>query len=102
MPGFGTMALFFISGWFLAGCSEGKGDPKAEAPPPARVEHEEDANVVRVDYPEQFPLATAAAHASTLQLSATGTVSPDISRTVPVISIATGRVVEIPRVSAIR
>ncbi len=93
--GFGTMALFFISGWFLAGCSEGKGDPKAEAPPPAKVEHEEDVNVVRVDHPEQFPLATAVAHASASQLSATGTVSPDISRTVPVISIATGRVVEI-------
>ncbi len=93
--GFGTMALFFISGWFLAGCSEGKGDPKAEAPPPAKVEHEEDLNVVRVDHPEQFPLATAVAHASASQLSATGTVSPDISRTVPVISIATGRVVEI-------
>ena len=93
--GFGTMALFFSVGGFLAGCGEGKGDPKAEAPPPAKVEHEEDVNVVRVDHPEQFPLATAAAHASTSQLSATGTVSPDISRTVPVISIATGRVVEI-------
>ena len=93
--GFGTMALFFSVGGFLAGCGEGKGDPKAEAPPPAKVEHEEDVNVVRVDHPEQFPLATAAAHVSTSQLSATGTVSPDISRTVPVISIATGRVVEI-------
>jgi cobalt-zinc-cadmium efflux system membrane fusion protein len=93
--GFGTMALFFTAGWFLAGCSEGKSDPKAEAPPPARVEHEEDVSVVRVDHPEQFPLATAVAHASASQLSATGAVSPDISRTVPVISIATGRVVEI-------
>jgi cobalt-zinc-cadmium efflux system membrane fusion protein len=93
--GFGTTALFFTAGWFLVGCSEGKGDPKAEAPPPARVEHEEDVSVVRVDHPEQFPLATAVAHASTSQLSATGAVSPDISRTVPVISIATGRVVEI-------
>ena len=93
--GFGTMALFFSFGGFLAGCGEGKGDPKAEAPPAAKVEHEEDVNVVHVDHPEQFPLATAAAHASTSQLSATGTVSPDISRTVPVISIATGRVVEI-------
>src|ERR1700720_3576734 len=92
---FGTMALFFTAGWFLAGCSEGKGDPKAEAPPPARVQDEEDVNVLRVDHPEQFPLATAAAHASASQLSATGAVSPDISRTVPVISIATGRVVEI-------
>src|ERR1700676_1766367 len=93
--GFGTMALFFSVGGFLAGCGVGKGDPKAEAPPAAKVEHEEDVNVVRVDHPEQFPLATAAAHVSTSQLSATGTVSPDISRTVPVISIATGRVVEI-------
>src|ERR1700686_2694798 len=90
-----TTAASFTAGWFLAGCSEGKGDPKAEAPPPARVEHEEDVSVVRVDHPEQFPLATAAAHTSASQLSATGTVSPDISRTVPVISIATGRVVEI-------
>src|SRR6267378_4477104 len=93
--GFGTMALFFTAGWFVVGCSEGKGDPKAEAPPPARVEHEEDVKVLKVDHPEQFPLATAAAHASASQLSATGAVSPDISRTVPVISIATGRVVEI-------
>src|SRR5229473_1136583 len=93
--GFETTALVLALGWYLAGCGEGKGDPKAEAPPAAKVEHEEDVNVVRVDHPEQFPLATAAAHASTSQLSATGTVSPDISRTVPVISIATGRVVEI-------
>jgi cobalt-zinc-cadmium efflux system membrane fusion protein len=93
--GFGTLVLFFILGWFLAGCSEGKGDPKAEAPPPAKVEREEDANVVQVDHPEQFPLATAVAHDSASQLTVTGTVTPDISRSVPVISIATGRVVEI-------
>jgi cobalt-zinc-cadmium efflux system membrane fusion protein len=89
------MALFFTSGCFLAGCGEGRGDPKAEAPPAAKVEHEEDVNVVKVDHPEQFPLAAAVAYASTSQLSATGTVNPDISRTVPVISMATGRVVEI-------
>jgi membrane fusion protein, heavy metal efflux system len=77
------------------GCGEGKGDPKAEAPPTAKVEREEDVNVVQVDHPEQFPLATAVAHESRSQLSVTGTVNPDIFRTVPVISIATGRVVEI-------
>src|SRR5713226_650863 len=93
--GFETTALVLALGWCLAGCGESKGDPKAEAPPAAKVEHEEDVNVVRVDHPEQFPLATSAAYASTTQLSATGTVLPDISRTVPVISIATGRVVEI-------
>ncbi len=93
--GLPTTGLLFILGLFFAGCGQSKGNPKAEAPPPARVEQEEDVSVVRVDHPERFPLATAAAHASTSQLVATGAVSPDISRTVPVISIATGRVVEI-------
>jgi cobalt-zinc-cadmium efflux system membrane fusion protein len=79
----------------LGGCGDPKADPKAEAPPPASVEHEQVENVVQVDHPEQFALATAAAHESTSKLTVTGTVNPDISRSVPVISIATGRVVEI-------
>lgn len=78
-----------------AGCGQSKGDPKAEAPPPAKVEHEEDVNVVQVDHPEQFPVVTAIEHTSTSQLMATGSIGPDISRTVPVISLAAGRVVEV-------
>jgi cobalt-zinc-cadmium efflux system membrane fusion protein len=93
--GFGTTALLFVLGLFLASCGQSKGDPKAEAPPPVKVESEQDLNVFQVDHPEQFPLATAAAHESASQLTVTGTVSPDISRSVPVISIATGRVVEV-------
>src|SRR6266852_2408536 len=90
-----TMAAFFAASFFLAACGRGKADPKAEAPPTPTVEHEQDLNVVQVDHPEQFPLATAVAYEATSQLNATGTISPDISRSVPVISIATGRVVEI-------
>ncbi len=90
-----TAALLFTLGLFVAACGQTKGDAKAETPPPTKVEHEEDVNVVRVDHPEQFPLAATIEHAATSQLTATGTVNPDISRTVPVISIATGRVVEI-------
>src|SRR5713226_7470770 len=93
--GFRTMALLFVLGLFLAGCGQSKGDPKAEAPPPAKVESEQDLNVFQVDRPEQFPLATAVAHDSASQLTVTGTVTPDITRSVPVISIATGRVVEL-------
>jgi membrane fusion protein, heavy metal efflux system len=89
------VALLVVLACLAGGCGEGKGDPKAEAPPAAKVEHEEDVNVVKVDHPEQFPLFTAIEHAATSQLAATGVVSPDVSRTVPVISIATGRVVEI-------
>lgn len=89
------MALTLALAGFAAGCGESKGDPKAEAPPAAKVEHEQDVNVVTVDHPEQFPLFTAIEHAATTQLVATGVVSPDVARTVPVISIASGRVVEI-------
>ncbi len=93
--GFRTMALVFVLGLLLAGCGQSKGDPKAEAPPPVTVEHEQDLNVFQVDHPDQFPLATAAAHESASQLTVTGTVTPDITHSVPVISIATGRVVEL-------
>src|SRR5216684_3089158 len=80
---------------FLISCGDSKGDPKAEAPPPVKVESEQDLNVFQVDHPEQFPLATAVAHESASQLTVTGIVTPDITRSVPVISIATGRVVEL-------
>jgi len=94
-PGFRTRTLLLVSGAFLAGCGQSKGDPKAEAPPPVKVENEQDLNVFQVDHPQQFALATAVAHESASQLTVTGTVTPDITRSVPVISIATGRVVEL-------
>jgi membrane fusion protein, heavy metal efflux system len=82
--------------WLAAGCGgESKGDPKAEAPPQTKVEHEDDVNIVQTDHPDQFPLATATDYISTAQIVATGAVTPDVARTVPVVSLATGRVVEI-------
>src|SRR5271165_6620471 len=77
------------------GCSGGKSNPEAEAPPPLKLEKVEDRNLFQVDHPERFQLAQAAEHLSSPQLKVTGTVNPDISRTVPAISLATGRVVEI-------
>jgi cobalt-zinc-cadmium efflux system membrane fusion protein len=77
------------------GCGETKADPKAEAPPPATVEPDLDANNFKVDHPEQFPLVTAIEHKAAPALNVTGVVQPDIARAVPVISLAAGRVVEI-------
>jgi len=80
----------------LAGCSaEGKGDPKLEAPPPAQVEHVQNAGLFKVDDPSKFPLATAGEHDAAPELNVTGVVSADISRNIPVITLATGRVTEI-------
>jgi cobalt-zinc-cadmium efflux system membrane fusion protein len=80
---------------FLAACNDGKADPKAEAPPPAAVVPDLDSNNFKVDHPEQFPLAMAVEHKAAPALNVTGVVQPDISRAVPVISLASGRVVEI-------
>jgi membrane fusion protein, heavy metal efflux system len=79
----------------LLGCNETKGNPRDEAPPPATVEPEMDANNFKVDHPEQFPLATAVEYKAAPALNVTGVVQPDITRAVPVISLAAGRVVEI-------
>jgi cobalt-zinc-cadmium efflux system membrane fusion protein len=89
-----TITTFFLA-VFAAGCSDSKPNPQAEAPPPLRVEKIEDRNLFKVEHPELFQLTTATAHDAISQLRATGTVNPDISRNVPVISIATGRIVEI-------
>jgi membrane fusion protein, heavy metal efflux system len=91
-----TLAHIFLPGaLLLAGCGNAQNDQNAGAPPPLRVERAEDANVFQVDHPEQFPLTAAVEHTATSQLKVTGTVNPDIARNVPVISLATGRVVEI-------
>jgi len=79
----------------LAGCGEHKPDPKAEAPPPATVQPDLDANNFKVDHPDQFPVVTAVQHTAAPALNVTGVVQPDISRAVPVISLAAGRVIEV-------
>ena len=83
---------------FVTGC-EGKVKAKEGAPGtgpvPVTVEPDLDANNFKVDHPEQFPMATAGEHVAAPELNVTGVVSPDVSRQVPVPSLATGRVVEI-------
>ncbi|MGD0963377.1 MAG: efflux RND transporter periplasmic adaptor subunit [Candidatus Acidiferrales bacterium] len=90
-------ALVLVSASMIAlvGCGSVDRDRASEAPPPAQVEHEEDANVIQVDHPEQFLLTAAVAHEARSKLVVTGVVTPDISRNVPVITLASGRVVAI-------
>lgn len=85
-----------IIGAFLAACGGKSQDVgNGGAPPPAKVEKEQDVNLLTVDHPDQFPLVKATEYLAAPTLSVTGTVNPDINRTVPVISLASGRVVEI-------
>src|SRR5579864_3105808 len=80
----------------LAGCNQNvKADPRIEEPPLPEVLRRLGSSWVTVDHPELFPLAIARAHNAVLELSVTGTVSADVSRNVPVVSLASGRVAEI-------
>jgi cobalt-zinc-cadmium efflux system membrane fusion protein len=76
----------------LNGCGNVQANLKAEAPPSANVIPDVDVTLFSIEHPEQFPLATATEHQATSELVVTGTVTPDVSRNVPVVSLATGRV----------
>jgi membrane fusion protein, heavy metal efflux system len=92
---FAILALCLTLGASGTSCNSDQSNPGAEAPPPLKVQQVEDRNQFEVDRPERFHFVQAAEHIATPQLRVTGTVNPDISRAVPVISLATGRVIEI-------
>ena len=89
------IALLILGVLLDVACKTPAADPKNEAPPPLKVESVVDRNVFEVDRPERFQLATSVAHTAISKLDVTGTVNPDVSRNVPVISLASGRVIEI-------
>jgi cobalt-zinc-cadmium efflux system membrane fusion protein len=79
----------------LSGCKskeEGSG-----APPPTQVVQVADMNLISIDSKDaaNFPLTAATQIETASELIATGSVFPDVSREIPVISLANGRVVDI-------
>jgi membrane fusion protein, heavy metal efflux system len=91
-------ALFIALSLALSGCGKVRGESEANndtGPHPAVVEPDINADNFKVDHPERFPLVTAAEYMATPELNVTGTINPDVSRQVPVPSLASGRVLEI-------
>jgi cobalt-zinc-cadmium efflux system membrane fusion protein len=78
----------------LTACGK-KSDPAAGAPPAAQLTTAGDMSLVTVDKPDQFPLVQAEKVEVPNTLDVTGSVNPDIAREVPVISLASGRIVDI-------
>lgn len=93
----GGVVLCAASLMLLAGCGKvhAQGDASAEAPPAAKFVPDVDLTLFSVDHPEQYPFVAATAHPSTSELVVTGSVTPDVSRNVPVVSLASGRVMTI-------
>jgi cobalt-zinc-cadmium efflux system membrane fusion protein len=88
------LSLSLIACLALSGC-EKKFNASDGAPPQAQVVPAGDMSLVRVDKPNQFPLVDAEKTEASAELDVTGSVYPDISREVPAISLASGKVVEI-------
>src|ERR1700684_1091598 len=91
---------FFTIAGYVAVCllpiaCEKKFNPADGTAPPPNVTETSNTGVVTVEKPEQFSLVTANRMEAPAQLNVTGTVNPDIAREVPVISLASGRVVDI-------
>ncbi len=78
----------------LTAC-EKKFDPAAGSAPPADVTETSNMGLVTVEKPDQFSLVRANRVEAPARLNVTGSVNPDIAREVPVISLASGRVVDI-------
>ena len=92
---FGALALLFSVTVAIQGCKkEATGDG---APPPTQVSHVADMNLITVDAGKAslFPIQPADKIEEAPQITATGSVMPDVSRQIPVISLANGRVVDI-------
>ncbi len=91
----GLLLAVMAASLAVSGCKSEKVNADAEAPPPAKVISGVDVTFFAVDHPELYPIATATEYQGPSQLFVTGTVFPDIARTVPVISLASGRIVDI-------
>ncbi len=78
----------------LAGCKHDAAPTAAEAPPSSvQVEQTGGSGVVHVERTSRFPLVQAVAQQVRSTLQVTGTVNPDVSREIPVLSLANGRVI---------
>ena len=97
-PRAGIAAGFAIGASFclaVTGCKSK--DDGSGAPPPAKVVEVSNMSLISIPAADahKFPIVAASQIEASSELSATGTVFPDVSREVPVISLANGRVVDI-------
>ena len=79
----------------LTACETKKFNPADGAPKATQPTETGDMSLVSVDKPDLFPLVSATQMEAPSELNVTGAVNPDISREVPVISLASGRVIDI-------
>ena len=68
-------------------------NPADGAPPAAQTAEPGDTSVIKIDKSERFPLIRTSSQQVVRGINVTGSVNPDVSREIPVLSLANGRVV---------
>ncbi len=86
----GKLAIALVLMSIAAGCSRSKSDPGETT-----VETNSDPNIFTVQHPEQFPMVEVQLRKVTDEVHVNGVIAPDINRSIPVVSLGGGRVVEI-------
>lgn len=88
------VSMLFVAGLITSGCTRGQ-SVAAATEATMKVEPPPDPNTFAVDRPEQFPLIEAETRWVHDDIQVNGVVTPDVSRTVPVLSLSGGRVLDV-------
>jgi membrane fusion protein, heavy metal efflux system len=87
----GGLLLLLLATALFSACSKTKAEPSAGGV----VETNTDPNVFTMQNPGQFPLTTVEVRKVSDEIHVNGVIAPDVNRSVPVVSLGGGRVVEI-------
>lgn len=87
----GALILATAVLFLCAGCSSERSEPAS-----TKIVPSPDANTVEMQNPQQFSLVEAGTRPIADELHVNGVVAPDVNRSVPVLSLSGGRVVEVP------
>jgi membrane fusion protein, heavy metal efflux system len=81
---------FLLAAVMFLGCSSTKAGPTAGV-----VETNPDPDVFTMQHPEQFPITAGQVRKVSDEIHVNGVIAPDVNRSVPVVSLGGGRVVDI-------
>jgi len=77
----------------LAACQKKPFNPADGAPAAGQTTVTGDTSLIQVEKPERFPIVRSTTQQVVSTINVTGSVNPDVSREIPVLSLANGRVI---------
>ena len=93
----GTISVCAVAA-FLAACSHEQNvsaNGSVVDPSQVTVEDSPDVNLLKPEHPERLQVAVVEMRLVREELNVTGSVAPDVSRSIPVVSLSGGRVVDV-------